>query len=151
MSCTKWTLHYHLCSVCSTQIYTTLCSTVWSYSKTTKYAWKLKMKYIQSKVVHGKRVTFETGTSQVQFPGHELAQKHQARLWLSKLGVDTSIGWTESAPPGWDRVKVAAKTWCGHVPTSTCPQACLGLLWECSHSKGGIICLWFQQTELATE
>ena len=26
-------------------------------------------------------------------------------------------------PPGWDRVKVAAKTWCGHVPTSTCPQA----------------------------
>ena len=26
-------------------------------------------------------------------------------------------------PPGSDRVKVAAKTWCGHVPTSTCPQA----------------------------
>ena len=26
-------------------------------------------------------------------------------------------------PPGWDRVKVAAKTWCGHVPSSTCPQA----------------------------
>ena len=26
-------------------------------------------------------------------------------------------------PPSWDRVKVAAKTWCVHVPTSTCPQA----------------------------
>ena len=26
-------------------------------------------------------------------------------------------------PPGWNRVKVAAKTWFGHVPTSTCPQA----------------------------
>ena len=25
--------------------------------------------------------------------------------------------------PGWNRVKVAAKTWCGHVPTSTWPQA----------------------------
>ena len=48
---------------------------------------------------------------------------NQARLWLSKLGVDTSIGRAESAPPGWDRVKVAAKTWCGQVPTSTWPQA----------------------------
>ena len=26
-------------------------------------------------------------------------------------------------PPGWDRVRVATKTWCGHVPSSTCPQA----------------------------
>ena len=26
-------------------------------------------------------------------------------------------------PPGWDRVKVDAKTWCGRVPTSKCPQA----------------------------
>ena len=45
----------------------------------------------------------------------------QACLWLSKLGVDTSIRiWWAYC---WDRVKVAAKTWCGHVPTSTCPQA----------------------------
>ena len=28
-------------------------------------------------------------------------------------------------PPSCDRVKVNAKTWCGHIPTSTCPQACL--------------------------
>jgi hypothetical protein len=26
-------------------------------------------------------------------------------------------------PPGRNRDKVAAKTWCGHIPTSTCPQA----------------------------
>ena len=29
-------------------------------------------------------------------------------------------------PPGLDRVRVAAKTWCGHVTTSTCPKAHLG-------------------------
>ena len=26
-----------------------------------------------------------------------------------------------------DRVKVAAKTWCGHVPMSTCPQVRLSI------------------------
>ena len=53
--------------------------------------------------------------------------KIQARLWLSKLGVDTSMGEGIICSPGWDRVKVATKTWCGHVPTSTCPQARLKL------------------------
>ena len=33
-------------------------------------------------------------------------------------------------PPGWDMVNVAAKTWCGHVPTSTCPQARLSCYTE---------------------
>ena len=26
------------------------------------------------------------------------------------------------SPTGWNRVKVAAKTWCGHVPMSPCQQ-----------------------------
>ena len=28
-----------------------------------------------------------------------------------------------------DRIKVAAKTWCEQIPTSTCPQACLSCYW----------------------
>ena len=76
-----------------------------------------------------------------------------ARLWLSKLGVDTSIGWAWSAPSGWDRVRVAAKTWCGHVPSSTCPQARLIVFAFCTTSftrekvpgtcKPLVKCVWF--------
>ena len=38
--------------------------------------------------------------------------------------VGTTVYGGHNLPtPSWNRVKVAAKTWCGHVPTSTCPQA----------------------------
>ena len=40
----------------------------------------------------------------------------QVGLWLSKLGGDM-VGIIYH--PGWNKVKIAAKTWCRQVPTFT--------------------------------
>ena len=49
----------------------------------------------------------------------------QAGLWFSKLDI------TICPKRNFSRVKMLAKTWCGPVPTSSCPQARLDLcvLW----------------------
>ena len=44
----------------------------------------------------------------------------------SKMGCGHQYRVGIICPPGLDRVRVAAKTWCGHVTTSTCPKAHLG-------------------------
>ena len=58
----------------------------------------------------------------------------QAHLWLSQIGV---YGEHNLPPSCWNRVKVPAKTWCRHVPTSTCPQACLNVsIWVLRNPLG---------------
>ena len=43
------------------------------------------------------------------------------------MGTSVYGGHNLPPPSGQNKVKLAAKTWCGHVPTSTCPQARLNM------------------------
>ena len=61
--------------------------------------------------------------------------RHYLVLFRRACGFPNLVGTTvyggHNLPtPTWNRVKVAAKTWCGQVPTSTCPQARLYILFS---------------------
>ena len=48
-----------------------------------------------------------------------LTIQKQGRHTVQNLGGgDSNVVGIICPPPGWNRVKVAAKTWCGHLPTS---------------------------------
>ena len=65
--------------------------------------------------VYWLEIVYSTGYD--LFFSHTLARRHACGF--------QNLVWTpvQSASPGLSRIKVAIKIYCGHVPTSTCPQA----------------------------
>ena len=80
------------------------------------FAYTVLYKKVDEKLVNPTSVH---SYKRITHPQKNVVHSEKALMWLSNLGGDISIWWAYSAPLGYNRVKVEAKTWLGPVTMPT--------------------------------